>query len=235
VLQKPPATLPYLAHGDATNNAIVPIATLLGRADVPPELPRAQIPVQFPVHPPMVQIHTVHPPRVPLVVHPTTPPLMVQTFSASLSAPKPVPPRVHKVTCGNFICDYRPLKTEPFRVRLTVGGDKLPHDDDALSPAASLLESKLIINSTISDADKGARFLTADLKDHFLAAPMKNNEFMRIKYKYFPGAIRKQCNLDRFVSSDGCIHIRIKKGMHELKQAAILACKHLVNQLVPHG
>jgi hypothetical protein len=86
-------------------------------------------------------------------------------------------PSDKKVTYGNFICDYRPLKTEPFRVRLTVGGDKLPYDDDAGSPAASLLESKLIINSTISDADKGARFLTADLKDNFLASPMKNNEF----------------------------------------------------------
>jgi hypothetical protein len=144
-------------------------------------------------------------------------------------------PSDKKVTYGNFVCDYRPLKTEPFRVRLTVGGDKLPYDDDAGSPAASLLESKLIINSTISDADNGARFLTADLKDHFLASPMKNNEFMLIKYKYFPAAIRKQYNLDRFVSSDGYIYIRIKKGMCGLKQAAILAYKHLVNQLAPHG
>jgi hypothetical protein len=143
-------------------------------------------------------------------------------------------PSDKKVTHRNFICDYRPVKTEPFRVRLTVGGDKLPCDDDAGSPATSLLESKLIINSTISDADKGARFLTADPKDHFLASPMKNNEFMRIKCKCFPAAIRKQCNLDRFVSSDGHICIRIKKGMHGLKQAAILACKHLVNQLAPH-
>jgi hypothetical protein len=66
-------------------------------------------------------------------------------------------PSDKKVTSGNFICDYRPLKPEPFRVRLTVGGDELPYDDDAGSPAASLLESKLIINSTISDADKDAR------------------------------------------------------------------------------
>ena len=92
-----------------------------------------------------------------------------------------VPPD-KKVTYGNFICDYRPLKTEPYRVRLTVGGDKLPYDDDAGSPAASLLETKLIINITISNADKGARFLCADLKDHFLASPTKNPEFMRIKY-----------------------------------------------------
>ena len=92
-----------------------------------------------------------------------------------------VPPD-KKVTYGNFICDYCPLKTEPYRVCLTVGGNQLPYDDDAGSPAASLLETKLIINITISNADKGARFLCADLKDHFLASPTKNPEFMRIKY-----------------------------------------------------
>jgi hypothetical protein len=49
-----------------------------------------------------------------------------------------VPPE-KEVTYGNFICDFRPLKSEPYRVRLTVGGDKLPYPDDAGSPAASLL------------------------------------------------------------------------------------------------
>jgi hypothetical protein len=117
-----------------------------------------------------------------------------------------VPPD-KKVTYGNFICDYRPLKTEPYRVHLTVGGDKLPYENDAGSSAASLLETKLMINSTISDADKGARFFCADLKDHFLASPMKDPEFMRIRYKYFPDAIRKQYNLDRFVTSTGYIYI----------------------------
>jgi hypothetical protein len=144
-------------------------------------------------------------------------------------------PTGKKVTYGNCICDYRPLKSEPYRVRLTVGGDKLPYDDDAGSPAASLLETKLLLNSTISDADRGARFLCADLKDHFLASPMKNPEFMRLKYKYFPEDIRKQYKLDTFVASDGYIYIRIRKGMYGLKQAALLAYRHLVNQLAPHG
>ena len=34
-------------------------------------------------------------------------------------------PKDKKVTYGNFICDHRPLKTEEWIVRLTVGGDKL--------------------------------------------------------------------------------------------------------------
>jgi hypothetical protein len=48
-----------------------------------------------------------------------------------------VPPD-KKVTYDNFICDYHPLKTEPYRVCLTVGGNKLPYNDDAGSPAGSL-------------------------------------------------------------------------------------------------
>ena len=94
-------------------------------------------------------------------------------------------PANKKVTYANFICDYRPLKTEPHRVRLTVGGDKLYCPYDGGSPAASLLETKLILNSTISDAKKGARFLSDDLKDHFLASLMEENEYIRVHARYF--------------------------------------------------
>jgi hypothetical protein len=98
------------------------------------------------------------------------------------------------------------------------------------------LETKLILNSTISDAHKGAHFLCADLKDHFLATPMnKDLEYMRSKYKYFPAAIRQQYNLDAFLAPDDYIYILITKGIYGLKQVAILAYKHLVNQLAPYG
>ena len=66
-----------------------------------------------------------------------------------------------------MFCDYRPLKLKKYRVRLTVGGDKLTCDFDVASPAASILESKLLINSVISDAHKGERFLTFGIKDFF--------------------------------------------------------------------
>ena len=70
------------------------------------------------------------------------------------------------------------MKTEPHRVCLTVGGDKLDCPYDAGSPEASLLGTKLILNNTISYARKGARFLSAYLKDHFLASLMEENEYM---------------------------------------------------------
>ena len=56
-----------------------------------------------------------------------------------------------KVTYANMVCDYRPLKSDPFRVRLTVGGDKLEYLDNVASPTATFLETKLLLNRVISD------------------------------------------------------------------------------------
>ena len=72
-----------------------------------------------------------------------------------------------KATYGNFFCDHIPPKTESIRVRLTVGGDKLDYPFEASSPASSLIDAKLILNSTIYDANQGAKFMTANLKDFF--------------------------------------------------------------------
>ena len=76
-------------------------------------------------------------------------------------------PITAKVAYANFVCTHRPLKSEPNRIRLVVGGDSLTCDDDTSSPAASLLETKLMLNSVISDAKQGARFMSLDLKDFF--------------------------------------------------------------------
>ena len=77
-----------------------------------------------------------------------------------------------------FLCDYHPLKLEPYRFRLKMGGDRLECPVDASSPAAPLLESKLLFNSTISDARQGTRFMSCDLKDSFLETPMSRAEYI---------------------------------------------------------
>ena len=60
------------------------------------------------------------------------------------------------VTYSNVVCDIRPLKIEKIRVRLTVGGDGLQYPDDTASPVATLLETKLLLNSTILQSTQGA-------------------------------------------------------------------------------
>lgn len=63
-----------------------------------------------------------------------------------------------KVTYAQYVCDHRPLKPEPYRVRIVVGGDKLDCEIDSGAPATNLAEFKLLINSVISDAKQGAKF-----------------------------------------------------------------------------
>ena len=64
---------------------------------------------------------------------------------------------------------------------------------------------------------------------------MEENEYMRIHARYFLDDIRLQYDIKILIDLDGYIYVRIKKGMHGLKQAAILAYNHLVKQLKPHG
>ena len=45
-----------------------------------------------------------------------------------------------------------------------IGGDKLEYKNDTASPTANLLDTKNLLNSTISDANKGAHFMGIELK-----------------------------------------------------------------------
>ena len=143
-------------------------------------------------------------------------------------------PAGRDVTYASFRFDYRPLKSEKYRARMVVGGDRLSYNDDPGSPAASLIETKLLLNSVISDADKGARFMSADLKDFFLCSYMKTPEYMRIPLKNIPDDIIKKYNIDKLKHKD-FVYVKIKRGMYGLKQAAWLAYEQLRQHLEPHG
>ena len=68
-------------------------------------------------------------------------------------------PKDRKITYANFICNIRQQKSDTHRVRLTAGGDKLDYPGDPSSPAVSLLNVKIHINSTISRAKHNARYM----------------------------------------------------------------------------
>ena len=137
----------------------------------------------------------------------------------------------HKGTYVSFVYDHRSLNTEPWRVRLTVGGNKLPYEVDAGSPAYNLIETKILVNSTISDAHKGAKSLSCDLKNFFLASPITQSEYMRVPIKHFPQDIKERYKFHNLMDTKGNLFFNIKKGMYELKQAAILAYKKLSERL----
>ena len=105
----------------------------------------------------------------------------------------------------------------------------------AASPAASLLDTKLFVNSVISDSNKCARFLSHDLKDHFIQTIMSKPEFMSIHIRFFPNDIKEKYHIKSLVSNDGSVYCKIKRGIYGLKQAERLACDLLVKRLVLYG
>ena len=143
-------------------------------------------------------------------------------------------PADSKVTYANFVCNYRPLKDEPYRVRCTVGGDRLDYEHDPRSPAASLLDIKIHVNSTISDAHKGARYATSDIENFYLNTPMQTYRYMRIALKDIPDEILQEYNLTPLVHH-GYLYVEIRKGMYGLKEAGIIAYNNLVKNMKPHG
>jgi len=149
--------------------------------------------------------------------------------------PHQVPPG-RTVTYANFVCTMRPGKTEVYRLRMTIGGDRLEAFQDVRSPAVGIVDTKLHLNSTISDADKGARYATCDIKDFFLGSKMKVFQYMKIHRRYVPQEISDEYNItDADFDRKGYIYLEIQKGMYGLKEASILAYEQLVAHLAPYG
>ena len=71
---------------------------------------------------------------------------------------------------------------EDWRVCLVVGDYKLTYLVDVDSLAVDLLETKLLINSVILDADKGANFMSCDLKYVFLVNMTKEAEYIKVSF-----------------------------------------------------
>jgi hypothetical protein len=144
-------------------------------------------------------------------------------------------PAKRKVTYANFVCNIRPQKSETHRVRMTAGGDKLDYPGDASSPTVSMLDSKIHINSTISDAKRGARHLGLDIKNYFLGTPMAYFQYMRVQPSAIPQEVWDDPRYDIQIAADGYIYLEIRRGMYGLKEAAIIAFNQLVKKLAPAG
>ena len=142
-------------------------------------------------------------------------------------------PKDCKITYGTMVCDYRPLKSEPNRCRLVVGGDRHTHENEMAVPAANLLEAKIIFNSTISTPN--ARFCTMDIKDFFLSSTIPKPEYMRMHISEIPEDIFTKYKMHTIKDHNGNIYFKIDKGIYGLKQAAILAYQQLKTHLEPHG
>ena len=89
-----------------------------------------------------------------------------------------------KVTYITIVCTHKPSKSNPERVQLCVGGDRLEYNGNICTPTADLTTVKIILNSTIST--KEAKFITMDINNFYLGTPMEVYQYGRLHRKDIP-------------------------------------------------
>ena len=118
------------------------------------------------------------------------------------------------VTYGRIVVSYHPEKSDPNRVRLTVGSDCINYPKNCGTPTADILKVKLLLNSVIST--KGAKFMSIYIKDFYLNTPMSRYEYMRLKIAELPQYIINEYKLQNKETKDGYAYLEIQKGMYGL-------------------
>ena len=125
------------------------------------------------------------------------------------------------ITYGRVVVNYRPEKSDPYRTRLTVGGNLIVYPSDCSTPNVDLLTVKLLLNSIISSP--GAKFLTIAIKHFYLNTPMKRFEYMRLKLSDLSEDFVERYNLKPKADKNGQIYVEIRRGIYGLPQAGLLA------------
>ena len=93
-------------------------------------------------------------------------------------------PRDRTVTYTQIVVDYQTMKSDPYRVRITVGGNFITYPGDVTTKSADMITSKLLWNSVLSTRD--ARYACFDIKNMYLQTPMKQKEYMKILISIIP-------------------------------------------------
>ena len=83
--------------------------------------------------------------------------------------------------------EYCPEKSDPYRTRLTVGGDRVNYPGDFITPTVILTTVKLLLNRIVSTLD--VHFMTIDIKDFYLNNPIAWSEYMSLKLSGLPKSV----------------------------------------------
>jgi hypothetical protein len=160
--------------------------------------------------------------------------LATTTETIAFMAKQQIPQARRKdITYRRIVCTYRSEKNDPYRTRITMGGNLFNYPDDCGTPTADLLTVKLMFNSIISTP--GAKFMTIDIKDFYLMTPMDCYKYFRMKLDLFPQDIIDEYGLRDKVDTDGNIFCEVRCGMYGLPQAGIIAQELLTKRLHKAG
>ena len=136
------------------------------------------------------------------------------------------------VTYACYMVAYRPEKDEPFRVRITAGGDRPIYEGNVSTQVSTMETFKLLLNSTIST--EGAKMFTGDISNMYLESMLAESEYVRFDVKLIPPRIIAQYNLQDKISN-GYVYAKVNKAWYGLKQSGKIAHDDLVAHLKTEG
>jgi hypothetical protein len=110
------------------------------------------------------------------------------------------------------MCTVQPKEAEHNQTRFTVGGDRINYPGKISTPTVEMLVAKMLFNSTISTKD--ARFITMDISNFYLMAPLHLPEFICMKLSDIPDKVINEYKLREKATPDGSIDIKAKRGMY---------------------
>ena len=118
-----------------------------------------------------------------------------------------------------------------FRIRGTIGGDRVNYPGPTTARTAAMLLVKILIHSVVSDK---AQWLTIDIKDFYLNTPLPRPEYLRIPSKFLTSTIITDYKLSPYLHNNAIL-FEVNKGMYGLPQAGLLAQQRLLQHLSLHG
>ena len=132
--------------------------------------------------------------------------------------------RRKKIAHVRVVCEVRPNKADPNRVRITVAGNRICYPSDVGTSTTSLDLVKLMLNSVVSRP--GAKFACFDAANFYLQTPeMDRYEYVRIKYDDIPQEFRDEYGLtpNSSLVHNGWVHFAVVRGAYGLPQSGKLA------------
>ena len=124
-------------------------------------------------------------------------------------------------------------KADPYRCRITLGGNLFNYPGNVGTRTADMLTIKLLFNSVISTP--GATFMALDISNFYLMTLLDGYEYVFINFSDFPEEVMKEYKLRDIATADGSVFTEIRIGMYGLPAAGILFNKYLEQRLNEYG
>jgi hypothetical protein len=96
-------------------------------------------------------------------------------------------PKGRVPTYVKFVCAYKPHKSDPHQVRMTVGGDRIEYSGEVATKTLYLTVTKAILNIVCST--KAALYMNMDIKSYYLGTSLERYEYVRIAVSMLPEEI----------------------------------------------